>query len=164
MDFNDIEQIKNAGFVGFKAMKDLFADSSTIPKIKGVYLVLNPTNKVEFLTVGTCGHFKGENPNVSIAKLQENWIEKTIVLYIGKAGKAGSAVTLQSRLKQYFGNGQGKNGGHRGGRFIWQLKHSYDLVVCWKELPIEDPRTVEADLIRDFVSKFSNLPFANLKR
>lgn len=162
MDFNDIEQIKNAGFVGFKVMKDLFADSSIIPKTKGVYLVLNPTNNVEFLTVGTCGGPEGKDPNVLIDELQENWIDNIIVLYIGKAGKDGSAVTLQSRLNQYFSNGQGNNGGHWGGRLIWQLKHSDDLVVCWKELPTEDPRTVEADLIREFVSKFSNRPFANL--
>jgi len=89
-------------------------------------------------------------------------VDDTIVVYIGKAGKDGSSATLQSRLRQYFGFGQGKNVGHWGGRFIWQLKNSADLVVCWKALPTTDPRTVEADLIQDFVSKFSQRPFANL--
>lgn len=162
MNFKDIEQIKKAGFTGFKTMKELFADSSAIPKIKGVYLVLNPTKKGEFLTVGTGGHFKGKNPNVSVSELEANWVDDTIVVYIGKAGKDGSSATLQSRLRQYFGFGQGKNVGHWGGRFIWQLKNSADLVVCWKALPTTDPRTVEADLIQDFVSKFSQRPFANL--
>ncbi len=162
MNFKDIEQIKKAGFTGFKTMKELFADSSAIPKIKGVYLVLNPTKKGEFLTVGTGGHFKGKNPNVSVSELKANWVDDTIVVYIGKAGKDGSSATLQSRLRQYFGFGQGKNVGHWGGRFIWQLKNSADLVVCWKALPTTDPRTVEADLIQDFVSKFSQRPFANL--
>lgn len=162
MDFKDIEQIKKAGFTGFKTMKELFTDSSAIPKIKGVYLVLNLTKKGEFLTVGTGGHFKGKNPNVSVSELKANWVDDTIVVYIGKAGKDGSSATLQSRLRQYFGFGQGKNVGHWGGRLIWQLKNSADLVVCWKALPTADPRTVEADLIQDFVSKFSNRPFANL--
>ncbi|MGB4205498.1 MAG: hypothetical protein WBJ84_07755 [Bacteroidales bacterium] len=162
MNFKDIEQIKKAGFTGFKTMKELFADSSAIPKIKGVYLVLNPTKKGGFLTVGTGGHFKGKNPNVSVSELEANWVDDTIVVYIGKAGKDGSSATLQSRLRQYFGFGQGKNVGHWGGRFIWQLKNSADLVVCWKALPTTDPRTVEADLIQDFVSKFSQRPFANL--
>lgn len=162
MDFKDIEQIKKAGFTGFKTMKELFADSSSIPKTKGVYLVLNPTKKGEFLTVGTGGHFKGKNPNVSVTELKANWVDDTIIVYIGKAGKDGSSATLQSRLRQYFGFGQGKNVGHWGGRLIWQLKNSADLVVCWKALPTADPRTVEADLIQDFVSKFSNRPFANL--
>lgn len=162
MDFKDIEQIKKAGFIGFKTMKELFTDSSAIPKIKGVYLVLNPTKKGEFLIVGTGGHFKGKNPNVSVSELKANWVDDTIVVYIGKAGKDGSNATLQSRLRQYFGFGQGKNVGHWGGRLIWQLKNSADLIVCWKALPTDDPRTVEADLIQDFVSKFSNRPFANL--
>jgi hypothetical protein len=162
MDFNDIEQIKKAGFTGFKKMSELFSDSSSIPKIKGVYFVLHTDKKAEFLTVGTGGFFKGKNPNVSIAELKSNWVENTIVVYIGKAGKDGSNATLQSRLKQYFSFGQGKNIGHYGGRLIWQLKNSKDLIVCWKALPTEDPRTMEADFIQQFINKFSKRPFANL--
>lgn len=45
MDFNNIDEIKKAGFVGFKKMSDLFKDNSAIPKTKGVYLVLNPNYK-----------------------------------------------------------------------------------------------------------------------
>jgi hypothetical protein len=162
MDFIDIEQIKRIGFSGFKTMKELFADNSVIPKTKGIYLVLNLIKKGEFLKIGTGGHFKGKNPNVSISELKENWVENTIVVYIGKAGKDGSSATLQSRLRQYFGFGQGKNIGHWGGRLIWQLKNSSDLVVCWKTLPTGDPRILEAELISQFVSKFSKRPFANL--
>jgi len=125
-------------------------------------MVLNPTKKGEFLTVGTGGHFKGKNPNVPISVLKANWVEDTLVVYIGKAGKDGSSATLQSRLRQYFGFGQGRDIGHWGGRLIWQLKNSADLVVCWKALPANDPRTVEADLIQQFVAKFSKRPFANL--
>ena len=103
-------------------MSELFADSSSIPKMKGVYLVLNLDNKPpEFSQVGTGGHFKGKNPNVSVGELKSNWVDKTIIVYIGKAGKDGSSATLQSRLRQYFGFGQGGNVGHYGGRLIWQL-------------------------------------------
>jgi hypothetical protein len=45
MDFNNIDEIKKAGFIGFKKMGELFVDSSSIPKVKGVYLVLNPNFK-----------------------------------------------------------------------------------------------------------------------
>jgi hypothetical protein len=162
MDFTSIETIKQAGFEGFKTMKDLFKDSSSLPKVKGVYIVINPSKKKEFLSVGTGGFFKGKNPNVSEGELNSNWVEDTIVVYIGKAGKEGSSATLQSRLRQYFSFGKGKNVGHWGGRLIWQLKHSSDLVVCWKELPAEDPRDVEADLIQKFVTAFHKRPFANL--
>jgi len=162
MDFDNITELKENGFVGFKKMSELFSDSSTISNIKGIYCVLNLDGNPEFLNVGSGGYFKGKDPNVPINKLKENWVDNTIVVYIGKAGKEGSEVTLQSRMRQYFGFGKGGNVAHWGGRLIWQLKNSKDLVVCWKELKNDDPRTVEAELIQQFVSKFSKRPFANL--
>ena len=163
MDFNNLDDIKKAGFTGFKKMSELFIDSSSIPKIKGVYLVLNPNfKKAEYLQIGTGGHFKGKNPNVTLDELKSNWVDNSLIVYIGKAGSETSNATLHSRLKQYFGFGQGKNIGHWGGRLIWQLKNSADLIVCWKSLPNDDPRTFENQLIRKFVSEFSKRPFANL--
>jgi GIY-YIG catalytic domain len=156
MTFNDIEEIKKAGFIGFKKMSELFLDSSMLPDNGGVYLVLNMNNKPgEFLTVGSGGHFKDKDPNISLADLKSNWVENTKVVYIGKA------TSLKSRLRQYFRFGQGKNVGHYGGRLIWQIKYSKDLVVCWKSLKT-DPREFEADLIQQFVAIYGCRPFANL--
>lgn len=156
MTFNDIDELKKAGFTGFKKMCDLFLDSSMLPTSNGVYLVLNVDNRRgEFLTVGSGGHFKGKNPNISLSELQANWVDNTKVVYIGKA------TSLKLRLKQYFCFGQGKNIGHYGGRLIWQIKYSNDLVVCWKSLTT-DPREFEADLIRQFVTIYGCRPFANL--
>ena len=57
---------------------------------------LNPTGETpNFLPVGTGGLFKGEDPNVSIAELQNNWVEGTPVVYIGKA------TSIKKRLSQY---------------------------------------------------------------
>ena len=156
MTFNDIDEIKKAGFIGFKKMSELFLDSSVLPDNNGVYLVLNIDNKPgEFLTVGSGGHFKGKDPNISLADLKSNWVDNTKVVYIGKA------TSLRSRLRQYFSFGQGKNIGHYGGRLIWQIKYSKDLVVCWKSLTT-DPREFEADLIQQFVKTYGCRPFANL--
>lgn len=163
MDFNNLDEIKKAGFTGFKKISDLFADASPLPNEKGVYLVLRiHDNEPEFLQVGSGGFFKGKNPNISLQELKSNWVSNVKVVYIGKAGGSNSSATLRSRLKQYFGFGQGKNIGHYGGRLIWQLKNSNDLVVCWKALPNEEPRMVEAAMIQDFVSKHHQRPFANL--
>lgn len=157
MTFNNLDELKKAGFIGFKKMKDLFLDSSMLPDSKGVYLILNHENRPgDFLTIGSGGHFKGKNPNISIAELKANWVDNTKVVYIGKA------TSLKSRLKQYFGFGQGKNIGHYGGRLIWQLKYSQELVVAWKPLNT-DPREYESDLISQFVSTYGSKPFANLK-
>lgn len=157
MTFNDIDELKKNGFIGFRKMSELFLDSSMLPDINGVYIVLNSENKpADFLTIGTGGFFKGKDPNVSLVELKSNWVENTKVVYIGKA------TSLKSRLRQYFNFGQGKNVGHYGGRLIWQLKYSNELLVCWKPLT-SDPREYEADLIRQFVFKFRKRPFANLK-
>lgn len=156
MTFNDIDEIRNAGFKGFKKMSELFLDNSMLPDTNGVYLVLNIDNRPgEFLTVGSGGHFKGKDPNISLADLKSNWVDNTKVVYIGKA------TSLRTRLRQYFGFGQGKNIGHYGGRLIWQIKYSKDLVVCWKSITT-DPREFEADLIQEFVKIYGCRPFANL--
>lgn len=156
MAFNDIDELKKASFSGFKKMSELFLDSSMLPDNNGVYLVLNIDNKPgQFLTVGSGGHFKGKDPNITLADLKSNWVDNTKVVYIGKA------TSLRSRLRQYFGFGQGNNIGHYGGRLIWQIKYSKDLVVCWNSLTT-NPQEFEADLIRQFVKSFGCRPFANL--
>jgi len=163
MDFNSTEELKQFGFKGFLKMRDLFTNSSAVPKRMGVYLVLRESSEpVQFLTVGSGGFFKGKNPNVSIQELKANWVDGSAVVYIGKAGADGKKATLQSRLRQYFRFGQGKNVGHWGGRLIWQIQGAEDFLVCWKETPDEAPREVEAQLIREFTSQFLKRPFANL--
>ncbi len=159
MNFNNIAAVEAAGFKGFKRMSDLFSDNSMIPDASGIYMVLRDKDSpVEFLEEGTGGYFKGKNPNVLIAELEKNWVDNTIVVYIGKA------TSLKKRLRQYFRFGQGKRVAHWGGRLIWQLKDSADLTVCWTKLP-EDmiSRNVEADLIQQFKSIYGTHPFANLQ-
>ena len=95
MDFNNLDDIRKAGFIGFKTMQELSVDSSRLPAVKGVYLVLNLDKEIPaYLEVGTGGHFKGKNPNVSLAELKANWVDKTLVVYIGKAGGDSSSATF----------------------------------------------------------------------
>jgi len=164
MDFNDINSIKKAGFVGFKTIAELFVNDSEIPKIKGVYMVLHYDTKApNFLDTGTGGHFKGKDPNIKVSELKNEWVDGAKVVYIGKAGSITGSATLYKRLRQYFGFGQGKNIGHYGGRLIWQINDSKNLIVCWKPLPNDEPGEVESSLIQDFRFQFKKRPFANLK-
>jgi hypothetical protein len=99
------------------------------------------------------GFFKEKDPNVSIETLKQNWVNHTKVVYIGKAGGVDSSATLKSRIKQLIKFGQGKNVGHYGGRLIWQLKNSDELILCWKQLPYDDPREIQKLLISHFNKK-----------
>ena len=164
MDFNNIDELKEFGFKGFKTIQSLWNDKKIIPKEKGVYFVLNPEykNQVKFLKTGVGGHFKRRNPNVPIRELEDNYVTKSLVVYIGKAGRPEGKATLFSRLGQYLRFGKGKNVGHWGGRFIWQLANYKELIICWKLTPNEDPRNLEKEMIQDYVKKFGQRPFANL--
>ena len=154
------DELIAAGFTGFKTVKQMNNGGlSSVAESQGVYMILylNPTGEMpNFLPVGTGGLFKGEDPNVSIVELQNNWVEGTPVVYIGKA------TSIKKRLSQYMRFGQGKNVGHKGGRYIWQIPNSENFVVCWKPTQ-EDSRTVEAELIQQFVAEFGKRPFANLR-
>jgi hypothetical protein len=164
VNFNDISSMKEFGFTGFIPISELMKGLTILPKYKGVYMILYiPEKHPEYLTSGTGGFFKERNPNVSIDILKENWVENTKVIYIGKAGGHDSSATLNARIKQYIHFGQGKKASHRGGRFIWQLKDSKNLLICWKVLIDEEPRNVEKNLIYDFKNIYKKRPFANLK-
>lgn len=163
MNFNDINDIKVNGFLGFKTFNELWTNKSIIPKIKGVYLVINPTfDKTKFIVPGVGGFFKGKNPNVSIEKLKKNFVKNSQVVYIGKAGSLSGGATLSSRLCQYLRFGQTKNVGHWGGRLIWQLGNYSDLIFCWKPTSDKDPRDVEKQLLCSYIKQFGARPFANL--
>jgi len=163
VNFNDISEIKEKGFKGFKPVNELWKNKSIIPQTKGVYLVINPTfNKTKFINPGVGGFFKGKDPNVSIKQLKNNHVENSQIVYIGKAGSPTGKATLNSRLGQYLSFGKNKNIGHWGGRLIWQIENHYDLILCWKPTPNDDPREVEKQLLTNYINQFGVRPFANL--
>jgi len=161
--YNNLEMLKRNGFVGFKSIFELWNNHSSIPNERGVYLIINPrSDSKKFLIKGVGGFFKQRNPNVSPNVLLNNWVDDSLVLYIGQAGGNGSAATLKKRLKQYLDFGKGKAVGHYGGRLIWQIEHYSELVVAWKILKDDDPKIIERQMINDFMNQYGKMPFANL--
>ncbi len=164
-----LDDIKANGFKGFIEIADLRRDNKIIPADRGVYLILKTDRPHKFLKIGTGGHFKKKNPNVDISVLNDNWVDNSIVIYIGQAGgiRNGkwSDSNLRERLNKYFDFGIGKPVGHWGGRLIWQIDGNDRLIVCWKELPnkIKDPCLEESQLIEKFKTTFGRRPFANLR-
>lgn len=153
------ESLIRCGFVGFLPIKECRMDYAVFPKVPGVYIVLRRSKKrPEYLTVGSGGHFKDKDPNVSITELSDNWVEGASVVYIGM-----TTATLHERLSAYMKFGEGRKIGHKGGRYIWQLADHEDLIVCWKEMLVGSPEKYETELILDFKKKYGERPFANLR-
>lgn len=133
MNFNSKKEIEEYGFEGFKSVADLWNNKNSIPKSKGVYMILDPNyHNPQFIAPGVGGFFKGKNPNVPIKVLQSNLVPNSYVIYIGKAGSMSGSATLNSRLGQFLRFGQNKNVGHWGGRYIWQIRKHSELIFCWK--------------------------------
>lgn len=133
---------------------------SIIDDSPGVYKISRVSlEPPEFLKVGTGGWDKNRNPNVSIDTLKEKWVDNARTLYIGKAENS-----LRSRIGNYMDFGLGRHASHHGGRYIWQLVDSRDLIVSWWSLPRDlSPGFVETELMKDFYNAHGKLPFANLR-
>jgi hypothetical protein len=118
----------------------------------------------QFLQTSPAGWFKAKDPTVTLDRLQKKWVDGTDVLYIGKAGRAGGRATLRSRIQCYLEHGAGRPVAHWGGRYVWQLAKSDELLVAWREEPDDSAAAVESALIDQFYEEYGRLPFANLRK
>lgn len=160
MDFQKDDLIAD-GFQGFHKIKDIRENNVLLPRSKGVYIVYRESlGKPNFREEGTGGLYQGKDPNVTEDTLWKNWIDNANILYIGQTG--GS---LRNRIRLYMRFGNGKPVAHWGGRLIWQLSDSENLLIAYKELSDDSPREVEKYLLYKFMARYADrLPFANLQR
>lgn len=147
-------------FDGHAIIRELKNNCSEITTGPGIYMVFrsNKEGRPEFLSKGSGGSHKGKDLNYFVEELEAKWIENENILYIGKTDDS-----LRSRIRTYMKFGTGKDVPHRGGRAIWQLLDSDDLIVAWKELPkTVSAREIEAKLIQEFKDAHNGKhPFAN---
>jgi hypothetical protein len=98
---------------------------------------------------------------MTTAILNSAWVPGATVVYVGKAaGRRG----LRKRLNAYRRQGQGRNAGHSGGEYIWQLSDSDMLLVAWRTVTDPPADQAEAQLIAEFTALHGALPFANRNR
>jgi hypothetical protein len=156
-DRNSLEADGFTGFVTFNELRTSeFAD---VPTEGGVYVVLRESDKPPgFLDNNPGGRFKGKDPTVDVSALEAKWIDECTVVYLGKGDN------LKRRLREYARFGAGAPIGHWGGRYIWQLTDSTELLVGWKECGEGHTAAgLESELLQLFIEKHGGLPFANLR-
>lgn len=165
INIGNVESLKESGFGGFNEISELILNPSSIPKIKGVFIVLRPSNSnVEFVENGSGGFYKGMNPNVEISILTKKWIDKANIMYINSAGDSFGKATLHSEIIKFLSFGKGNKIAYWSGRYIWQIKDNKDYIICWKELPNDWPKGAKINLMELFRKKYGGLPFANLEQ
>lgn len=146
-------------FKGFKTIRELKESCSEVPSSNGVYLVLRRNNQQPIFSISSLGGYvkvPNDSPCYSLSYLQEQYVNGTCILYIGKS------TNMRSRLRSYMRFGQGKRASHGGGRAIWQMTDVDDFVICWAET-LENSRMVEWRMIQAFKLRHEGKrPFANM--
>lgn len=157
------EPIDLSGFTGWVPFAAL--PTAGVPTGPGVYVIMRPTDDPPaFLDVSPAGHFKGKDPTVPVAELQQLWVPGTRVVYIGKANHGGNRRRgLYKRLDEFRRFGAGEPIGHSGGRRIWQLADHTDLLVGWRETGDTEAAAIETAMIARFRAHHGRLPFANMR-
>lgn len=153
----DLEQV---GFVGWQGWDELrAADFSTVPSGPVAYVIYRSSaSELAFLSASPGGRFKGKDPTAPVELLRAKWVPDSDVVYIGKADIASR------RLKQFARFGAGERVAHWGGRYIWQLADSAELLVAWHPVSwTESARDYEKRLLTYFSELHGGArPFANL--
>jgi hypothetical protein len=161
--FESMASLRAAGFVGFVKVTELLESGfGAVPAAPGIYVVVRDVAHMPvFLVASPAGWLKGRDPSLPATELETRWLQDTAVLYLGKAGGAGTRATLRTRLSAYLRHGSGSRSPHWGGRAIWQLEDAADLLVAWRVLLDEEPRAVERASLVAFLHQYGQRPFAN---
>lgn len=159
-----IDQVSIAGFCEPIRLVELRETRcASVPAHAGIYLIeREPESAPQFRIPSTGGWFKGQDPNCALDFIEAKWVGSAHILYIGKAaGQKG----LKSRLRQLIDFGNGKPVSHRGGRLLWHLQDSEELLVRWRTCTADEADRAETTAIADFKrSHRGKRPFANMNK
>lgn len=151
-------KIKIEKYGNFATLEELASNFNMLEKLPAVYSVFYKGDKPEFLAMGTGAYFKGENPNVSIEELEENWVQGAQEIYIG------GTKNIRDRLSKLIKFGNGQDVGHKGGRYIWQIADQKKLVIAWKYVEEGKHFAVKKELIQEFEQFHGMYPLACIDR
>ncbi len=151
--------LERTGFLGWRTWAVLRNSRfAGVPDGPATYVVYRPATDHLFLDTNPGGRFNGRDPSVSVETLKAKWVSGAQMVYIGKADVA------HRRLKQFARFGDGEPVAHWGGRYIWQLQDSFELLVAWHSIAWDEPaREYEKRLLAHFGALHNGRrPFANL--
>ena len=152
--------LEAAGFQGWLTWDALrTSDFSAVTSGPAAYVVYRTADTApSFLPANPGGRFKDKDPTAPLQTLSSNWVAGAHAIYVGKADVA------DRRLKQFARFGAGEPVGHWGGRYMWQLADSAELLVAWHAISwAERARDYEKRLLTRFGELFDgHRPFANL--
>ncbi len=153
------KDLETAGFVGWTSAHEASTDKVDTPDGPGVYVVYSDRRAPgEFLATNPAGWYKGEDPTVPVALLEERWIADAGALYFG------AAMDLRKRLARLGQFSAGEPVAHYGGRILWQVAFSDEFLVAWKPSDDGDPASEKKRYVKQFKSTFGRQPFANIQR
>lgn len=159
-----IDQVSIAGFSEPIIIGELRRTRcANAPANAGIYLIERASDGMpKFLVASTAGWFNGQDPNCTPDIIRAKWVVGAHVVYVGKAaGRKG----LKSRLRQLIDFGCGKSVAHRGGRLLWHLQDSEELVVRWRTCTADEADRAETAAIADFKRSHGGMrPFANMNK
>jgi hypothetical protein len=161
-----VPELMGEGFKGFQSFQEVRQQCAQgdggIPKSPGVYVVIRAnTAAPQFLAKGFGGSHKARKANSPISELEAAWVLGASVMYIGKASQRKDGGGLWDRIHEYSIAGQGRNHGHSGGEYIWQLADAKELLVAWKLVQGGTEKKLEEAMILAFKDKYGKIPFAN---
>ena len=152
------DDARAAGFSGFVTVGDVLdgglPQDASLSEC-GVYLVCRPPGfKPRFIPPEEAAAAGNVDNPLSASDLRAKWVDRAEVLYIGQTTRP-----LQERLGELCKYAIGCAHNHYGGRILWQLRDSRQLLLCWK--PTQKPGEFEGELIDGFKRELGKFPFAN---
>lgn len=158
---HDYEHYRSLGFEGFIKLSDVERLSNLIPNVAGIFIIFDFDGSGEFLEIGTGAIFKGRNPNKSIDKLKELWINDTTVLLIDKASQRFKNQGLRKKIIRLIRFGRGfPTGNFYNGRSLTQRSNFLNLTVAWLPLNRDEVKNKYKELLTSFIFKHLTTPFA----
>lgn len=163
-----LTELQLFGFQGFDLLSNwdteqIFARYGR--DIEGVYVVAResmatPRFKDEF-------HHRPRPKVWTDGEAAQRWVEGVQTLYFGKGPLRspkpnGKRDGLANRIEELRAHGLERGSNHYGGKLLWQLADSEDLLLGWKPVKEGTSGQVESGLILGFKRLIGQQPYANV--